>query len=60
MAKGYLRKHEEPRMCADALSASRTQTESVAELRRGFVADEATVQMRAGGGLRFTEMPGES
>ena len=59
MAKGYLRKHEEPRMCADALSASRKQTESVAELRRGFVDDEGTVQMRAGGGLRFTEVPGE-
>ena len=47
-------------MCADALSASRKQTESVAELRRGFVDDEGTVQMRAGGGLRFTEVPGES
>ena len=60
MAKGYLRKHEGPRMCADALSASRKQTESVAELRRGFDDDEGTVQMRAGGGLRFTEVPGES
>ena len=59
MAKGYLRKHEEPRMCADALSASRKQTESVAELRRGFVDDEGTVQMRAGGGRRFTEVPGK-
>ena len=47
-------------MCADALSASRKQTESVAELRRGFDNDEGTVQMRAGGGLRFTEVPGES
>ncbi len=60
MAKGYLRKHEDPRMCADALSASRKQTESVAELRRGFVDDEGTAQVRAGGGLRFTEVPGES
>ena len=47
-------------MCADALSASRKQTESVAELRRGVGDDEGTVQMRAGGGLRFTEVPGES
>ena len=41
-------------MCADALSASRKQTESVAELRRGFVDDERTVQTRE------DEVPNES
>ena len=47
-------------IAADFSSWQGVKPQGVAELRRGFVDDEGTVQMRAGGGLRFTEVPGES